>query len=222
MVHCHEFAFEGAETLHLVLLHREGVGLDAVLGQLRLHQRQGQLRTDQGDVGAATQQIGNRADVVLMAVSQHHGDHVVQTVNNVVEIGQNQIHTGLGLFGEEHATVNNQQLAVDFIHGHVTTDFAQAAQGHNAQGVLLQAGREGKIRFKDAHRMSPLSIFLTVCVVIHSRSLSAEPLHASLRSSPRSSREVSWNAIRSGFHPEYGFRGIPKFPRVMWHVSAAY
>ena len=157
VVHSNELALERTETLHLVLLHREGVGLDAVLGELRLNQRQGQFRTDQGDVGAAAQQVGNRADVVLVAVGQNHGDHVVQTVNNVAEVGQDQVHAGLGLFGEEHAAVNNQQLAVDFVHGHVTTDFAQAAQGHHAQGVLLQAGREGKIRFKDAHRVSPLS-----------------------------------------------------------------
>ena len=131
-----------------------------MLGQLRLDQCQGQLGTDQGDVGAAAQQVGNGADVVLVAVGQHHGDHVVQTVDNVAEVGQNQVHAGLGLFGEEHAAVDNQQLAVNFVHGHVTTDFTQAAQGHHAQGVLLQAGRQGKIRFKDAHRVSPLSIFL--------------------------------------------------------------
>lgn len=157
MVHSNELALERAETLHLVFLHREGVGLDAVLGELCLDQRQGQFGADQGDVGAAAQQVRNRTDVVLVAVGQHHGDHVVQTVDNVAEVGQNQVHAGLGLFGEEHAAVNNQQLAVDFVHGHVTTDFAQTAQGHHAQGVLLQAGRQGKIRFKDAHRVSPLS-----------------------------------------------------------------
>ena len=160
VVHCHELALERAEALHLVFLHREGVGLDAVLGELCLDQCQGQLGSDQGDVGAAAQQVGNGADVVLVAVGEHHGDHVVEAVDNVAEVGQDQVHTGLGLFGEEHAAVNNQQLAVNFVHGHVTTDFAQAAQGHHAQSALLQAGRQGKIRFKDAHRVSPLSIFL--------------------------------------------------------------
>ena len=53
VVHSNELALERTETLHLVLLHREGVGLDAVLGELRLNQCQGQFGTDQGDVGAA-------------------------------------------------------------------------------------------------------------------------------------------------------------------------
>ena len=71
VVHGNELTLKRAETLHLVLLHREGVGLDAVLGELRLNQRQGQFGTNQGDIGAAAQQVGDRANMVLVAVGQN-------------------------------------------------------------------------------------------------------------------------------------------------------
>ena len=59
-----------------------------MLGELRLNQRQGQFGTNQGDIGAAAQQVGDRANMVLVAVGQNHGNDVVQTVNNVAEVGQ--------------------------------------------------------------------------------------------------------------------------------------
>ncbi len=46
VVHSNELTLERTETLYLVFLHREGVGLDAVLGELRLNQCQGQFGTD--------------------------------------------------------------------------------------------------------------------------------------------------------------------------------
>ena len=140
VVNGYEFAFEGAETLNLALNDVHGVGLDAVFLQLCLDQGQGQLGANQGDVGAQTQQVGYSTNVVFVAVGQHDSHDVLQAVLDVVEVGQDEVNAGLGLFGEEHATVDNEQFAVDLVDGHVTTDFAQAAQGHNAQGVFFQFG----------------------------------------------------------------------------------
>ncbi len=53
--------------------HLEGVGLDPVLLQLGLDQRQGEPRAEQRDVRLLAQQVGHGADVVLVAVGEHDG-----------------------------------------------------------------------------------------------------------------------------------------------------
>ena len=45
--------------------------------QLGLDEGQGELRADQGDIVAQPQQVRHRADVVLVAVGQDHGDDVL-------------------------------------------------------------------------------------------------------------------------------------------------
>ena len=43
-------------------------------------EREGQPRADQGDVLLELEQVGNRADVVLVAVREHDADDVVEPV----------------------------------------------------------------------------------------------------------------------------------------------
>ena len=54
-------------------------------------QGQGQFRSDQRDVGALPQQVGHRADVVLVAVGEHQAHDVVQPVGDGVEARQDQV-----------------------------------------------------------------------------------------------------------------------------------
>ena len=112
--------------------------------QLRLDEGKRQLGTDQGDVGAQAQQVGNGADVVLVAVRQDDGDDVLQPVLDVGEIGQDQVDAGLGLLREEDTAVDDEQLAIDFEDGHVAADLPQAAERHNPQRVLGEFGRRNK------------------------------------------------------------------------------
>ena len=77
VVHGNELTSNGPETLHLVLLHREGVGLDAVLGEPP-QPAPGSVRNQPGNIGAAAQQVGDRANMVLVAVGQNHGNDVVR------------------------------------------------------------------------------------------------------------------------------------------------
>ena len=80
VVHRDELEAERADLLVLALPHRQRVRRDPVLFELRLDERQCQLRPDQRDVAAQLEQIGNGADVVLVTVGEHHADHVIEPI----------------------------------------------------------------------------------------------------------------------------------------------
>ena len=90
---------------------------------------------------AEPQQVRNSADVVLVAVRQDNGHDVCEPVLDVREIRQDQVNAGLCFLREEDAAVDDQQLAVDFEHGHVPADLPQPAERDDAQRVLRQARR---------------------------------------------------------------------------------
>ena len=127
------------ERAHLELVAAGDLHLGGVLVvflALGVHEREGQLGADQRDVRAQLEQVGHAADVVLVAVGQHEGVHLVETVLDVAEIRQDEIHARLLLLGEEHAAVDEQQVTVVFDHVHVAADFAQAAERRDAHGAL--------------------------------------------------------------------------------------
>ena len=103
-------------------------GVDPVLAQLGGDQRQGEPRPDQRDVPAQPQQVGDRADVVLVAVGEDHGGDVVEPVLDDAEVGEDQVDARLLGLGEEHAAVDDEQLPVELEHRHVAADLAEAAQ----------------------------------------------------------------------------------------------
>ena len=86
------------------------------------------------------QQVRDGADVVLVAVREHDADDVVEAVADRAEVGQDQVDAGLVLLGEEHAAVDDEDLAVDLEHGHVATDLAEATDGDDPQGSRFERG----------------------------------------------------------------------------------
>ena len=136
----HELKIEGA-YLELVAALDLNLGrLEMMLLALGVHESQGQLGSDQGDVRTQLEQVGHTTNMVLMPVGQNQGIHLVQLVLDVAEVRQNQVHTRLLLLGEEHAAVNQQNVAVVLDHIHVAADFAQATQGNDAHGALAVLG----------------------------------------------------------------------------------
>ena len=133
MVDREELALERADPLGLPFRDGQRVRRDPALGQLRLDQRQRELGADQRDVGLVGQQVGHRADVVLVAVGQHDRLHVVEPVHDRREVRQDQVDAGLVDVGEQHAAVDDQQLAVVLEDGHVATDGTEAAERDDAQ-----------------------------------------------------------------------------------------
>ena len=139
-----ELEVEGPERDPVALGHDVLRGLlEPVLPQLGLEQRQGQLRADQRDVLALAQEVGHRADVVLVAVREHQRLDVVEPVPDRVEVGEDQVDAGVVVLGEQHAAVDDQQPAVVLEDGHVAADLAEAAERDDPQAPLGQrAGAE--------------------------------------------------------------------------------
>jgi len=82
----HELEVEVLDLLPLALLHAEREGLDAVLNELRLKERKGELRTEDRDVLAHAQQERHGTDVVLVTVREHDGFDIVDAVLEVTEV----------------------------------------------------------------------------------------------------------------------------------------
>ncbi len=151
VVHRHELTIERPELLSTALRDFDRLRLDAVLLELRADERQRELRPDERDVRPFAQQVGHAADVVLMPVGQHDRGDLVEAVPDPGEVGQDHVDPGLGLLGEQHAAVDDQQPSAVLEHGHVAPDLAQAAQRHDSQATLVQPGRGLQFRVRVAH-----------------------------------------------------------------------
>ena len=82
------------------------------------------------------QQVGHRADVVLVPVGQDDGVDVVETVRDVLEVREDQVDARVVVLGEEHATVDDEQPTVVLEDRHVAPDLAESPEGDDAEAVL--------------------------------------------------------------------------------------
>ncbi len=99
VVHGDELALEHAEPLGLTLADRERDGRDPVLLELRLDERERELRPDERDVLTKPQQVRHGTDVVLVAVRQDDGLDVVEPLPDVLEVREDQVDAGLVVLG---------------------------------------------------------------------------------------------------------------------------
>ena len=92
--------------------------------------------------------------MVFVPMSQNHTDDVVKTVFNPRKIRQNQVDSGLRLFREKNATVDNQEFVTKFQNIHIAPDLAQATQRDNPEIPLLQRRRFRQVVVKRHHAIS--------------------------------------------------------------------
>ena len=110
------------------------------------------LRADDRDVGPLAQQVRHAADVVLVAVGEHDAPSISSSRSRIeVKSGRITSTPGWCLLGEQHAAVDDQQLAGVLEDGHVAADLAQAAQGDDPQAVLRAARRRRSVQVRVAH-----------------------------------------------------------------------
>jgi hypothetical protein len=71
--------------------------------------------------------------VVLVAVGQHDGVDVVESVAVVRPVGQGEVDSWRVGLAEQHAAVHDEQTIAVLEQRHVPADLADAAQRHDAQ-----------------------------------------------------------------------------------------
>src|SRR6185312_13276017 len=153
-----ELAVERAERAMAALDHLDRDRVETVLGQLAPHQGQGQPGADQRDVGALPEQVGDRADVILVRVRQHERLDLVEPPVQVAEVRQDEIHAGLVGVGEQHAAVHDEQSATVLEDRHVPADLAEAAERDDAQPVARQLAGRGEVGVRVAHSLTPPAV----------------------------------------------------------------
>ncbi len=109
--------------------------------ELGFGEREGQARADQRQVALEPEQVRNRADVIFVAVCEDDADDVIEAVLEGLEVGKDEVHSRLVLFGEEHAAVHDEDLAVELEDRHVAADLAEAPQRDDAKRPRLERGR---------------------------------------------------------------------------------
>src|SRR6478735_6908260 len=148
----HELEVEDAEPLALALPDRHGVRADAVLLELGLDESQRERRADDRDVALELEQVGDGADVVLVAVGEHDRLDVVEAVTDVAEVRQDQVDARVVVLGEEDAAVDDEQAALRLEDGHVASDLAQPTERDDPQAVVGKCGGRGQLGVGMAHR----------------------------------------------------------------------
>ena len=119
-------------------LAQVGLAQDSVFLELRLDQAQRQARAEDRDV-QLLQGEGKAADVVLVAVGQEDSEHLAVFLQEVRDIGQDQVDAQHVLLGKHQPGVDDQDLLLPLERPHVDPDLAQTAErevpewlsGHN-------------------------------------------------------------------------------------------
>jgi hypothetical protein len=76
--------------------------------------------------------IGKRADVILVAMRDDNRPHLVAVLAEVGDVGDHQIDAQHLFFGEHKAAIDNHNVVRQFERHHVFANFAQAAERNNS------------------------------------------------------------------------------------------
>jgi hypothetical protein len=135
--HAHELDPERPQLARRIVgvhLAELGCAQQAVLVQLGLDQPERQAcRPDLGDAHLS-HQIGQRPDVVLMAVREDDGADRAGAVTEVGEVGQDEIDAEVLVPRERQAGVHDDDVAAALVDRHVLADLAEAPERDDLAG----------------------------------------------------------------------------------------
>ena len=99
-------------------------------------QRERQRRAEDGHA-RLPEQVGQRADMVLVAVGQEDGAEAVPLGERVGEVGDHAVDAGqfVGV-GEHEPAVDRDEIVAGLDEHHVEADLAEPAQGDQPDGRL--------------------------------------------------------------------------------------
>ena len=81
---------------------------DLVLLELSLQEFEGERRAVDGDVADLAQEVGQRADVVLVPMGQDDGLDAIGVVADVVEVRKHEVDTGHVATGEAETDIDDE------------------------------------------------------------------------------------------------------------------
>ena len=141
-------------VVHMDRLHREAAQLDLLSGgdlhelglarkaeflQLVADEAAGQAGTVDGQV-ELLQQVGDAADVVLVAVGDEQTLDLILVLHHKGEVRDDHIHAEHLAVREHQTAVHDDHIAVALVDGHVLADFAQTAQRVDMDGSRCLLG----------------------------------------------------------------------------------
>ncbi len=81
------------------------------------------------------QDVGQRANVIFVAVRQHNGPDVRAILLQIRDIRNHQIDAQKFRFGEHHARVDDDDVVTEPQRHHVHAEFAEAAERNGGEGM---------------------------------------------------------------------------------------
>ena len=129
-----ELQFEGAELQPLLgmdFVQLAGVQ-HVVLVELMPHQTEGKGRAEHRSVGYF-QQVGQRADVILVGVGQHDSGDQRTVFLYVIQIRDDEIDTQHVVFRKHQPGIDDKQRRAVLEDHHIETNFTEPAQGNDFQ-----------------------------------------------------------------------------------------
>ncbi len=133
--HPHELDAERAELDRPVARHQLlqlGDAQQAVLVELRLHERERQPRREDERHAHLAHQVRKGADVILVPVREHDRSHHLLPIPQVPEVGKDEIDTEMLVSREGEPGVDHDDRSVRLVDGHVLADLAEAPERDDA------------------------------------------------------------------------------------------
>ena len=138
MGHANELDAERADVdgprLGLRLLELRGLE-QPVLVQAGLGEAEGQACPPHLRDSDFPEQVRQRADVVLVRVREQHGSYAVTAVGEIRHVREDQVDAEVLVPREGEPGVDDDDLAVELVDGHVLADLADAAERNDPQSV---------------------------------------------------------------------------------------
>ena len=153
MRHAHELDVERPDARPLAGLRLLQLGRpeQPVLVELRLDQPKREPRRPHLPDANLTQEIRQRAHVVLVAVGEKDRAHALGVVAQVAHVGEDQVDPEVLVAREREARVDHHDLAAELEDRHVLSDLSEAAERDDPQSVLWHPQSLGGLAAPQLH-----------------------------------------------------------------------
>ena len=131
-----ERAFLHRSVLRPHLDQLRAVG-ELVLGELRLDEAERQPRAEDPRHVDLAQEVRQAAHVILVRVRQHDRVHGAPAVDEIRDVGQDEVDAEMLVARKRKAGVDHEAAAIALDHGHVLSHLAEAAERDDADGAAV-------------------------------------------------------------------------------------